>query len=199
MRCARFIGPVAKVARVARIATIATAAAVFGTATDAQDTVVVGSKAFTESHLLGEMMRLMLEAHTELDVTHRGGLGGTLICHEALVAGEIDVYAEYTGTAWTAVLGSTDKTPDAMRAYLEVQTRYREQFELEWLQPFGLNNTYVLAMQRARATELGIRSVSDLTDHPDLRAGFSPEFLNRPDGYPGLAAAYGLEIGRAHV
>jgi len=156
--------------------------------------VVVGSKPFAESHLLGEIMTQLLRERTGLSVEHKIGLGGTLICHEALVSGEIDLYAEYTGTAWAVVLGNTEKVTSSLRTFLGVQDAYRDRFDLEWLHPFGLNNTYVLAIDARRAAELHIRTLSDLAEHPGLRAGFSLEFLNRADGYPGLAQFYGLDL-----
>ncbi len=156
--------------------------------------VVVGSKAFAESHLLGEIVTQLLRAHTELEVEHRSGLGGTLICHEALTRGEIDLYVEYTGTAWAVVLGREEKVTSSLRTFLGVEAAYRANDDLEWLQPFGFNNTYVIALDARRADELGVTSLSDLARHPGLRAGFSLEFLNRADGYPGLAAHYGLDL-----
>ena len=158
--------------------------------------VVVASKNFTESRVLGEIMRLLLEARTELEVEHRAGLGGTLVCFEALLAGEIDVYPDYTGTGWSIVLKEPDKITSPLRAFLHVQAAYRERYDVEWLQPFGLNNTYALAMTEERASELGVETISDLVPHQDeLRAAFSIEFVDREDGYQGLAPHYGLDLG----
>jgi len=154
--------------------------------------IVIGSKNFTESRLLGELMRLTLEAHTDYDVEHRSSLGGTKICFDALLSGEIDLYPEYTGTAWAIHLREEEKISDALRAFLHVQRRSRELFDLEWLQPFGLENSYAIAMRREHAAELGIRTLSDLSRHLDLRAAFSIEFVNREDGFAGLAQHYGI-------
>ena len=159
-----------------------------------QERVVVGSKAFPESHLLGELFALLLEEHTDLEVEHRSGLGGTLICHAALVEGAIDLYPEYTGTAWSVVLGRTERATDPLRVFLEVQAEYRARYDLEWTAPLGFENTYVLAMDAERAAELGIQSLSDLARHPDLAAGFSHEFVERDDGYSGLREHYGLAL-----
>ncbi|MCR9244662.1 MAG: ABC transporter permease subunit [bacterium] len=159
------------------------------------DRVVVGAKNFTESSVLAELMAQVLEAHTDLAVERRLSLGGTMICQEAVRTGEIDLYAEYTGTGWAAVLGNQERVTDPLRTFLHVQSSYRDRFDLVWLAPFGLDNTYALAMTEARAAELGVRRISDLLVHQaKLRAGFSIEFGNRADGYPGLAAAYGLEL-----
>ncbi len=158
--------------------------------------VVVGSKNFTENRLLGEMMAQLLEAHTDLDVRRRVNLGGTTIVFTALQAGEIDVYAEYTGTGWAVHLGREDTVNDALRAFLHVQREFDRRFDVAWLAPFGFENAYALAMDEGRARELGVRSISDLVEHQaELRAGVGHEFLNRKDGFPGLAEAYGLRIG----
>ncbi|MCA8953897.1 MAG: ABC transporter permease subunit [Planctomycetes bacterium] len=156
---------------------------------------MIGSKNFTESAVLAELMAQMLEAHTELAVERRINLGGTMICWGALQAGKIDIYADYTGTGWSIVLKEPGKIADPLQAFLHVRRRYRADYDVEWLEPFGLNNTYALAMTRTRAEALGIRRISDLLAHQDeVRAGFSVEFGNREDGYRGLAAAYGLEL-----
>jgi osmoprotectant transport system substrate-binding protein len=166
----------------------------------AQDEVVIGSKNFTESRILGEMMALLLEEHTDLAVEHRAGLGGTLVCFTALEGGELDLYPDYTGTGWSIVLKEPAKITDPLHAFLHVQEQYRERFDIEWLQPFGLNNSYALAMVGARADELGVRTVSDLRAHAaGLTAGFSIEFMNREDGWPGLAPFYGLELGEVRT
>ncbi len=162
----------------------------------AQDQVVVGSKNFTESAILAEVVAQMLEAHTELRVERRTNLGGTMICHAAVRAGEIDIYVEYTGTGWAAVLEESGKIDDPLRAFVHVQRRYRDEFDVHWLEPLGLNNSYAIAMTEAKAEALGVRTVSDLRAHQaELRAGFSIEFGNRDDGYPGLAQAYDLALG----
>ena len=157
--------------------------------------VVVGSKNFTESHLLGSLVAELLEDRLGHEVEHRSGLGGTLVCFEALLGGEIDVYVEYTGTAWAVILGRAGAVKDPLRAFLEVERGLRAEHDLEWLAPLGFQNTYALAMRSERADELGISTVSDLARAgAGLRAGFSHEFLEREDGWPGLAAHYDLEL-----
>ena len=163
----------------------------------AQGKIVVGSKNFTESHLLGEMIAMMIEARTGLETEHRSGLGGTLVCWTALQRGEIDVYPDYTGTGWSIVLKEPDKVADPLRAFLHVQQRYAELYDVAWLQPFGLDNTYAIAVREELAGRMNLRTISDLASHADeLRAGFSIEFMNREDGWPGLARHYGLEFAR---
>ncbi len=176
-----------------RIATllIATLFGVLATATAQSDSIVVGSKNFTESRLLGEIMAQVIETETDLTVERRLGLGGTMICFSALQEGALDLYAEYTGTGLVAILEESP-TGDPMRTLHRVRTEFTDRFDLTWLAPFGANNTYALAMRDEQAEALGITRISDLADHPDLRAGFGHEFLNRPDGWPGLRAAYEL-------
>ena len=155
-------------------------------------TVRISSKNFTEQLILGELMSQMIEAHTDLAVDRRFNLGGTMICHEALAAGEIDLYAEYTGTGLVTVL----KRPvdsDAERVFKKVRTDYKKQFNLEWLEPFGFNNTYALTVRKSDARARGWRTISDLaTSANTLRAGFTAEFSERADGYPGVRKAYGF-------
>ena len=157
--------------------------------------VRVGTKNFTEQLILGSVMAQLIEARTDLRVDRRFNLGGTLICHTALVNGEIDLYPEYTGTALTAILGrEVGAPPDSV--YREVAAAYREQFECEWLGPFGFNNTYAIAVRGVDADEHGWKRVDDLREKaPGLTAGFTAEFSERPDGYPGLKGAYGFGFG----
>lgn len=166
----------------------------------AQDAVVIGAKNFTESAVLAEVMAQTIEEHTDLQVERRFNLGGTMICWGALQAGEIDLYPEYTGTGWAALLGESSKVTDPLVTFLTVRRRFEAEHQMLWMDPFGLNNTYAIAMPEAQAQELGITRISDLAEHQSsLRAGFSIEFGNREDGYPGLAKAYGFELGRVRV
>ncbi len=161
-------------------------------------TVRIGAKNFTEGLLLGEMIAQLLEARTDLNVERRYGLGGTMIAHNALREGAIDLYVEYTGTALTAILRAPSMS-DPEAVYDHVSKVYAERFNLVWLKPFRINNTYALAVRQAAAREHGWTTISDIArEAGSLRAGFTPEFSQRPDGYPGLAAAYGLKFGRVY-
>ena len=154
----------------------------------AQD-LVVASKNFTENRLLAEIVAQLIEARTELEVEHASSLGGTVICWAALLAGEIDCYVEYTGTAWSVLLKEPGSVSDPLETFLRVQHRSRSEHDVEWLPSFGLNNTYALALRRDKAEELGITRLSDLAGRgAELRAGFSIEFVNREDGWAGLRA-----------
>jgi osmoprotectant transport system permease protein len=154
----------------------------------------IGSKNYTEQIVLGELMAQLIEAKTSLDVERTFNLGGTMICHQALVGNELDLYAEYTGTALTAILARrVVNDPDAVLA--EVKEAYRKSFDLEWLEPFGFDNTYALSVRAEVAERRGWETVTDMArDTVDLTAGFTAEFAERPDGYPGLRKAYGLDF-----
>lgn len=170
------------------------------TAVPAQDKIRIGAKNFTESAILAELMAQTIEAQTDLEVELRTGLGGTMICWAAVLAGEVDIYAEYSGTGWATILGQADKVTDPLRAFYEVQRRCRDEHDVHWLAPFGFNNTYALAMREDLADELGVTRISDLVRHQHtVRAGFGIEFGSRNDGYPGLAATYGLELANVRT
>jgi len=145
----------------------------------------IGSKADTEGIVLAEILAQVIEHETKLRVERRTNLGGTHLCFEALRAGEIDLYPEYTGTGLVGIL-EKPAVLDAARALEIVRRDFAARYAMVWLDPFAFNNTYALAMTRARAGALGIHALSGLTRHPELRAGFTAEFLARKDGYPGL-------------
>jgi osmoprotectant transport system permease protein len=162
---------------------------------DRNATIRIGSKNFTEQLLLGEMMAQMIEAHSELAVERRFNLGGTMICHQALAAGEIDLYAEYSGTGLTIILNQPAES-DAEKVLGAVREEYRRQFDLEWLAPFGFSNSYALTVRKEEARANHWKTISDLAPAAkNLRAGFSAEFSARDDGYRGLRKAYGFRFG----
>jgi len=158
------------------------------------DRIVVGSKNFTESFLLGEIVAQQIEAHTNLKVERRFYLAGTYICQQAILAGRIDVYPEYTGTALTAIL----KQPASgakEEVYRRVKSEYERRFGLTLGPAFGFNDTFALEMRGEDARRLHIKTLSQATAFaPQWRAGFGYEFMERPDGYRGLAATYGLHF-----
>ncbi|EMD82342.1 glycine betaine ABC transporter substrate-binding protein [Pacificimonas flava] len=148
--------------------------------------IVVGSKLFTESVILGEMAQEAITARTDEAVSHKRELGGTRIMWNALIAGEIDVYPDYTGTIRYEILPDEGlETDAALPAALATRG-------LEMSAPLGFSNTYAVAVTRETATRLGLRTTSDLRAHPNLRFGVSNEFLDRADGWQALAAAYDL-------
>jgi len=158
--------------------------------------VTVGSKNFTEQLIVAELMAQLIESRTDLNVRRKLNLGGTMICHSALTRGEIDLYAEYTGTALTAIL-KQPVVSDPQQVYATVRQAYAERFQCEWLAPFGFNNTYTLTVRGTFANREGVRRISDLEPlAADLEAGFTAEFAVREDGYPGLRKTYGFGFGR---
>jgi len=161
--------------------------------------IVVGSKNFTEQIVLAEMFAQQIEAHSALRVERRLNLGGTFICHDALVSGKIDLYPEYTGTAFTAILkDSPTKGQTASQTFLAVQEEYRSRFNVEVMPPLGFNNTFAMVVRGDDADKLHLRTISDLAPYaPKWRAGFGYEFMERPDGYHGWVAAYGLHFAGA--
>jgi glycine betaine/choline ABC-type transport system substrate-binding protein len=158
------------------------------------DRIVIGSKNFTEQVILGELLAQAIERQTDVPVDRRLNLGGTLICHEALVAGQLDLYVEYTGTALTAILNQPVLN-DAARVYDNVRAAYRDRFNAEWTEPLGFNNTFVMVIRESDAADFNIRSISDAAPYTrQWRAGFGYEFIERPDGFPGLAQLYNLQF-----
>jgi len=161
--------------------------------------VVIGGKDFTEQSVLGEMLAILIEENSDLIVERKLYLGGTMICFNALKSGDLDLYSEYTGTGLVSILDRR-VISDPDQAYSVVKKDFKNKWDMVWLKPFGFNNTYTLTMRKAQANELAIRTVSDLAarvkkqrqadvDGP-LVAGFTAEFIERPDGYKGLTEAY---------
>jgi osmoprotectant transport system substrate-binding protein len=158
------------------------------------DRIVVGSKNFTESFILGELIAQQLEAHTHLKVERRFYLAGTYICQQAILAGRIDVYPEYTGTALTAILKQTADN-DKATVYQRVKSEYERHFGLTLGPAFGFDDTFAMEIRGEDARRLGIQTLSQAAAFtPHWHAGFGYEFMERPDGYRGLAAAYGLHF-----
>jgi osmoprotectant transport system permease protein len=126
--------------------------------------VTVGGKHFTEQEVLGEMIAALLECSSDLRVIRRLNLGGTMICFNALKAGDLDLYAEYTGTGLVNIL-KRDVISDPDAAYQAVREAFAKDYDMIWLRPFGFNNTYTLTMRRDHAMELGIQTISDLGEY----------------------------------
>jgi osmoprotectant transport system substrate-binding protein len=157
-------------------------------------TMVVGSKNFPEQALLGEILAQQIETHTHLRVVRHFYLAGTFICQQALLSGRIDGYVEYTGTALTAILHDPVEA-DPRAVFARVEREYAERFHLAVLPSLGFNNTFAIVVRGEDARRLRLKTISDAAPYtPKWRAGFGYEFMQRPDGYEGLARVYGLRF-----
>ena len=156
--------------------------------------IVVGCKNFTEQIILGELIAQQIENKTHLPVERRFYLGGTYIAHQSILAGRIDVYPEYTGTALTAVLKQPPGS-DRNAVYDLVKSDYEKEFHLTLGPPLGFNDTFAIEVRGEDARRLHLQSLSQAAAYtPQWRAGFGYEFMERPDGYKGLTATYGLRF-----
>jgi len=159
-----------------------------------RNTIVIGSKNFPEQAILGELLAQHIESRTGLRVERRFYLSGTYICHQALLAGRIDMYVEYTGTALTAILKETPKG-DPQAVFERVRNEYARRFGLIVEPPLGFNDSFAIVVRGDDARRYGIHTISEAAKYtPSWRAGFGYEFMERPDGYDGLAKAYGLKF-----
>ena len=158
------------------------------------DTIVVGSKNFPEQALLGEILAQHIEARTQLHVERRFYLAGSFICQQAMLAGRIDTYVEYTGTALTAILHDPIES-DRSAVFERVRSEYKQRFDFDVLPSLGFNNTFALVIRGEDARRLHLKTISDAVPYArQWRAGFGYEFMERPDGYPGLVRVYGLQF-----
>jgi osmoprotectant transport system substrate-binding protein len=158
------------------------------------DRIVIGSKNFTESFLLGEIFAQQIEGHTNLKVDRRFYLAGTYICQQAILSGRIDLYPEYTGTALTAILKQQASGARA-EVYQRVKSEYEHRFGLTLGPALGFNDTFAMEIRGEDARRLNVKTLSQAAEFaPQWRAGFGYEFMERPDGYRGLVATYGLHF-----
>jgi osmoprotectant transport system substrate-binding protein len=156
--------------------------------------IVVGSKNFTEQVLLGEIAARHIENRLHVKVDRKLNLGGTLLAHEALVSGALDLYPEYTGTALTAIL-KKPPSADAARVLDIVRTEYGRRWKLEWLAPLGFNDTFAMVVRGDLARRDKLVTLSDASVRPSgWTLGVGYEFAQRPDGLAGLTATYGLRL-----
>lgn len=159
-----------------------------------ENRIVVGSKNFTEQLILGEIIAQQIENKTHIPVERRFYLAGTYICQQAILGGRIDVYPEYTGTALTAVLKENPKT-DRNDVYSLVKSEYNKRFSLDVGPPLGFDDTFAIEVRGDDARQFGLKTITQAAAYtPKWRAGFGYEFMERPDGYKGLVAAYGLRF-----
>lgn len=156
--------------------------------------IIIGSKFFTEQVILAELLAQHIEARTGIPVERKTNLGGTLLVHKALLAGELDLYVEYTGTALTSVLNETP-SGDSFAVHARVRSLYAERFHLEVIEPLGFENTFAMVIRGDDAQRFHLRTMSDLVPiAPQWRLGVGYEFLERPDGFRGWSERYGLHF-----
>jgi osmoprotectant transport system substrate-binding protein len=159
-----------------------------------RDTIVIGSKNFSEQALLAEIVAQRLEARLHRPVDRRFYLAGSYICQQALLSGRIDAYVEYTGTALTAILHDPIQS-DPSTVFERVRSEYQQRFGMEVMPSLGFNNTFAIVVRGEDARRLNLKTIDDAARYaPQWRAGFGYEFMERPDGYEGLAKVYGLRF-----
>jgi glycine betaine/choline ABC-type transport system substrate-binding protein len=176
-----------------RAKTVACLSALLLASCGARRTIVVGSKNFTEQVILGEILAQQIERQMHVPVERYLNLGGTLLVHEALVRGSIDLYPEYTGTALMAVLKRPPEK-DAGAVLNDVREAYRARWKVDWLSPLGFNNTFAMMVRGETARAGHLATLSDSARAQAWRMGVGAEFQNRADGLPGLMKAYGLRL-----
>jgi glycine betaine/choline ABC-type transport system substrate-binding protein len=158
--------------------------------------IVIGSKFFTEQVVLAELLAQHIEARTGIHVERKTNLGGTLLVHKAMQAGQVDLYVEYTGTALNAVLNESP-TGDSSAVYQRVKQIYGQRFNFEVTEPLGFENTFAMVIRGEDAQSLHLRRMSDLVAvAPKWRIGVGFEFLERSDGFHGWSERYGLHFAQ---
>jgi osmoprotectant transport system substrate-binding protein len=159
--------------------------------------IIIGSKNFSEQALLGEILAQHIEAQTHLTVVRHFYLAGSYICQQALLSGRIDTYVEYTGTALTAILHDPIES-DPAKVFARVQREYKQRFGFQVMPSLGFDNTFAIVIRGEDARRLHLRTLTDAAPYAhQWRAGFGYEFMERPDGFPGLARVYGLQFAEA--
>ncbi len=159
--------------------------------------IVIGSKSFTEQDILGELLAQQIEATTDLKVDRRSRLGGTFICHQAIVNGGIDGYVEYTGTSYNAIL-KQKVISDPEEVYQRVKEDYDQKFGLRVMKPLGFENTYAMIIRNKDAQKYNLKNLSETSKHtPQWHIGVGYEFIERKDGFPGLVKTYNLNFARS--
>ena len=158
------------------------------------DTIIVGSKNFTEQVILAELLAQHVEDTTRVKVERRFYLGGTYICQQSLLAGRIDAYVEYTGTALAAILKQRPgRSPEEV--YNQVEREFAKRYKLAVMKPLGFNNTFAIVIRGEEALRLRVHTLSQAAKYtPSWRAAFGYEFMDRADGYTGLVRTYGLKF-----
>lgn len=156
--------------------------------------IAIGSKNSTEQLILGELLAQHIEANTDLKVERKLNLGDTFVCHDALTNGEIDAYVEYTGTAFSAIL-KNEPISNPEEVYQLVKQKYQQNFNLQLMPLLGFSNTFAIMIRGEDARNMQVQTISQIASKTPLwRVGFAEEFLDRKDGFPGLAKTYNLSF-----
>ena len=159
--------------------------------------IIIASKNFTEQDILGELLAQHIEATTDLKVDLRPRLGGSFICHQAIINGSIDGYVEYTGTSYNAIL-EQKVISDPQEVFRRVKQAYDQKFNLEVMEPLGFENTYAMIVRQKDADKYNLKNLSEASKYaPQWRAGVEYEFMEREDGFPGLAKTYNLDFSKS--
>lgn len=158
--------------------------------------IIVASKDFTEQDILGELLAQQIESKTGLKVDRRPRLGGSFVCHQAITNGKIDAYIEYTGTAFTGIL-KQPAIADAQKVHQQLHQLYAEKFKLDVMPSLGFENTFAMIIRGEDAQKYQLKTLSQASQYtPAWRGGFGYEFLEREDGFPGLAKTYNLQFSK---
>lgn len=168
----------------------------FGCSSDTnKKQIVIASKPHSEQYILAEMLTILVETQTDIEVEKKLGIGGgTSNIHPAMLSGKIDVYPEYTGTGWLFVL-KQNPIDDPEKLYKEVKEKYKEKYNIWWSGLYGFNNTYAFAMKKDKAEKFKIKTMSDLAKvSSKFIFGANYDFYEREDGFPGLVKIYGFNF-----
>lgn len=158
--------------------------------------IIVASKDFTEQDILGELLAQQIEAKTGLKVDRRPRLGGSFVCHQAITSGKIDAYIEYTGTAFTGIL-QQPAISDPQVVHRRLTEEYNRRFNLTVMPSLGFENTFAMIIRGEDARRYNLQTLSQAAQYtPQWRGGFGYEFLERQDGFPGLAKTYNLQFSK---
>ncbi len=162
---------------------------------DEEKKIVIASKPMTEQFIIVEMLSALIESESDIVVEQKMGIGGgTANIHPGMINGEIDIYPEYSGTGWLFVL-KEELINDPEELFNNVKEKYETEYNIKWMEPYGFNNTFALAMDKDLASEMDIETYSDLSDKSnDLIFGAEYDFFEREDGLPGLKEVYGFEF-----
>lgn len=169
-----------------------------GSQDETKKEIVVGTKGWSEPFILGEIVKQLVEANSDIAVRTIVMDGGTAMLHPALKAGEIDLYSEYTGTGLLYVL-EEELITDPDKCFAKVKEEYLKQFNLLWLDPYSFNNTYALAVSEEFAAKHNLKTYSDLAKVEGVALGAEHDFFERPDGYDALAATYGFDFEKVEL